>query len=116
MQQMAAWTDERLEERFDRIDDRFDEVNRRFDDVGRRFDDTERMTAQRFDEVNRRLGDGEKRTSQRFDEVNRRLDKMGSEIGVLNQGMLGLHSTLNRGALGIVIALIGVIGALLVNG
>jgi prefoldin subunit 5 len=27
--QTMAWTDERLEERFDRIDDRFEEVNRR---------------------------------------------------------------------------------------
>jgi hypothetical protein len=78
--QRMAWTDERLEERFDRIDDRFDEVNRRFDDVDRRF------------------------------------DKMDLKIDDLGRAMLTLHSTLHRGAIGIVVALIGVIGALLVNG
>jgi hypothetical protein len=31
--QRIAWTDERLEERFDGIDRRFDEVDRRFDGV-----------------------------------------------------------------------------------
>lgn len=36
-----AWTDERLEERFDGIDRRFDEVDRRFDEVDRRFDRVE---------------------------------------------------------------------------
>jgi chromosome segregation ATPase len=29
----VAWTDERLEERFDEIDRRFDEIDRRFDRV-----------------------------------------------------------------------------------
>jgi hypothetical protein len=32
-----AWTNERLEERFDGINRRFDEVDRRFDEVGQRF-------------------------------------------------------------------------------
>lgn len=36
-----AWTDERLEERFNGIDRRFDEVDRRFDGVDRRFDRVE---------------------------------------------------------------------------
>jgi hypothetical protein len=36
--QRMAWTDERLEERFNAIDHRFDEIDRRFDEVYRRFD------------------------------------------------------------------------------
>lgn len=36
-----AWTDERLEERFNAIDHRFDEVDRRFDGVDRRLDRVE---------------------------------------------------------------------------
>jgi hypothetical protein len=39
--QRMAWTDERLEERFNGIDQRFDEVDRRFDEVDRRFDRVE---------------------------------------------------------------------------
>ena len=35
--QTMAWTDERLEERFDGIDRRFDEVDRRFDEVDSKF-------------------------------------------------------------------------------
>ncbi len=36
--QTMAWTDERLEERFNGIDRRFDEVGRRFDEVDSKFD------------------------------------------------------------------------------
>jgi hypothetical protein len=39
--QRMAWTDERLEERFNGIDHRFDEVDKRFDAVDRRFDRVE---------------------------------------------------------------------------
>lgn len=39
--QRMAWTDERLEERFDGIDRRFDEVDKRFEQVDRRFDRVE---------------------------------------------------------------------------
>jgi DNA anti-recombination protein RmuC len=40
-----AWTDERLEERFNRIDRRFDEVDRKFEAVDRRFDRVEGQIA-----------------------------------------------------------------------
>jgi DNA anti-recombination protein RmuC len=36
--QTMAWTDERLEEKFDGIDRRFDEVDRKFEAVDKRFD------------------------------------------------------------------------------
>jgi hypothetical protein len=34
----GAWSDERLDDRFDHIDRRFDQIDRRFDHVDRRFD------------------------------------------------------------------------------
>lgn len=36
-----AWTDERLEERFDGIDRRFEQVDKRFEQVDKRFDRVE---------------------------------------------------------------------------
>lgn len=33
-----AWTDERLEERFNGVDRRFDEIRRQFEQIDRRFD------------------------------------------------------------------------------
>jgi hypothetical protein len=47
--QRMAWTDERLEERFDRIELRFDVVDRRFDEM-------DRESERRFHEIDRRLG------------------------------------------------------------
>ena len=47
----AAWTDERLDRRFDRIDERFDRIDERFDRVELRFD---RMD-ERFDGLYRTL-------------------------------------------------------------
>jgi DNA anti-recombination protein RmuC len=85
--QRMAWTDERLEERFDTIDRRFDEVDRRFEHVDRRFDG-----------------------------VDRRLDGLDGQIAELRQGMVGLQATLNRGSIGVILGLIGVIGAILASG
>lgn len=89
-----AWTDERLEERFDGIDRRFDEVDRRFEQVDRRFDEVDR----------------------KFGEVNRRLDGMDGQIAELRQGMGALQATLNRGSFGVIASLVGVIAAILVKG
>jgi tetrahydromethanopterin S-methyltransferase subunit G len=93
-----AWTDERLEERFDGIDRRFDEVNRRFDEV-------EKHVSHRFNEIDRRLG-----------EVDRRFDGVEGQIVELRQGMGALQATLNRAGFGIVASLMGVIAAILVKG
>jgi hypothetical protein len=82
-----AWTDERLEERFNGIDRRFDEVNRRFDEVDRKFDG-----------------------------VDHRFDRVEGEIVELKRGMVGLQTTLNRGSIGVIVSLIGVIAAILVKG
>ena len=82
-----AWTDERLEERFNGIDRRFDEVDRRFDQVDRK-----------------------------FGEVNRRLDGMDGQIAELRQGMSALQATLNRGSFGVIASLMGVIAAILIKG
>lgn len=51
--QRMAWTDERLEERFDGIDRRFDWVDRRFDEIDRRFEGVDR----RFDELRYEMRD-----------------------------------------------------------
>lgn len=53
-----AWTDDRLQERFDSIDRRFDMVDQRFEQVDRRFDkvDTElRRVNDRLDGLHRVL-------------------------------------------------------------
>jgi archaellum component FlaC len=92
--QTVAWTDERLEERFDGIDRRFDEVNRHFGEVDRRFDEVDR----RFDEVDRK-----------FEGVNHRFDRVESQIAVLQAGF-------NRIWISIVAGLFGVIAAILVKG
>jgi hypothetical protein len=38
MESRSAWTDQRLDDRFDAIDRRFDQVDQRFDRVDQRFD------------------------------------------------------------------------------
>lgn len=89
--QRMAWTDERLEERFDGIDHRFDEVDRRFEQV-----------------------------DKRFEQVDRRFDRVEGEIVELRRemhaGFAALQSVLNRTGAGVIVALIGIIGAILVNG
>jgi DNA anti-recombination protein RmuC len=82
-----AWTDERLEERFNGIDRRFDEVDRRFDQVERR-----------------------------FEQVDRRLDRVEGEIVELRRGIGGLQTTLNRIGGSTFVGLVGVIAAILVKG
>jgi DNA anti-recombination protein RmuC len=89
--QRMAWTDERLEERFDGIDRRFDEVDRRFDEVDGKFEAVDR----RFDHVEGAI------------EVTRR--ELKGEIIVLQAG-------LNRVWISIVAGLFGVIAAILVKG
>ncbi|MEX2108889.1 MAG: hypothetical protein WD827_08390 [Solirubrobacterales bacterium] len=89
-----AWTDDRLEERFDGIDRRFDEVARRFTEVDRRFDEVDR----------------------KFELVDRRFDRVEGAIVDLRHEMGELQKTLNRVGSGIIVALIGVIAAILVSG
>jgi chromosome segregation ATPase len=89
-----AWTDERLEERFNGIDRRFDEVDRRFEQVDKR-----------FDEVNRR-----------FEQVDRRFDRVEGEIVELRHGIGDLQTTLNRIGGSMFVGLVGVIVAILAKG
>ena len=96
-----AWTDERLEERFDGIDDRFDEVDRRFDSVDRRFEQVDRQ----FERVDRQ-----------FEQVDRRFDRVEGEIVELRHGIGGLQTTLNRIGGSMVVGLMGVIAAVLLKG
>lgn len=89
-----AWTDERLEERFNGIDHRFNEVDRRFDEVDRRFDEAE------------------KRVDQRFDRVEGEILELRREM---HTGFAALQSLLNRAGAGIIISLMGVIAAVLIR-
>lgn len=89
-----AWTDERLEERFNGIDHRFDEVDRRFDEVYRRFEQVD----------------------QRFEQVDQRFDRVEGQIVELRQGMGALQTTLNRIGGSTFVGLIGVIAAILIKG
>jgi DNA anti-recombination protein RmuC len=86
-----AWTDERLEERFDEIDRRFDEVDRRFEQVDRRFEQVDK----------------------RFDRVEGEIVELRREM---HAGFASLQSVLNRTGAGVIVALIGIIGAILVKG
>ncbi len=86
-----AWTNERLEERFNGIDQRFDEVDRRFDEVDRR-----------------------------FEQVDRRFDRVEGEIVELRRDMRSgfdaIQSLLNRAGAGIIVCLMGVILAVILQG
>lgn len=93
-----AWTDERLEERFNGIDQRFDAVDKRFDEVDRRFDAVDR----------------------KFDAVDKRFNRVEGEIVELrremHEGFRALQSILNRTGAGVIFSLVGVIAAILANG
>lgn len=95
--QRMAWSDERLEERFDGIDRRFDEVDRRLDEADER-------NRERFEGVNRRI-----------DGVDKRIDGVEVQLGEIRQSIIGLHTTFSRGSLAIVATLLGVIAAILVK-
>jgi DNA anti-recombination protein RmuC len=86
-----AWTDERLEERFNGIDRRFDEVDGRFEAVDRKFEAVDR----RFDRVEGQI-------------ATTRIELKG-EIAVLQAGI-------NRIWISMVTGLFGVIAAILVKG
>jgi DNA anti-recombination protein RmuC len=92
-----AWTDERLEERFNGIDRRFDEVDQRFEQVDKRFEQVDK----------------------RFEQVDKRFDRVEGEIVELRRemhaGFGALQSTLNRGGIGILVGLLGIIAAILAN-
>lgn len=115
MQTMAP-TDERLEERFDAIERRFDdhrEENRRqFDEMNRRIGEAQEESNRKFGEVDRRFGE----VNERFGEMNRRLESVDDRIAELQTGMIGLHAALNRGTLGVIATLIGVMVAILLKG
>ncbi len=87
----VTWTDDRLGERFDAIDKRFDAIDQRFEAV-----------------------------DQRFEAVDRRFNRIESEILELRcemrAGFESLQTTLNRVGGGLLIALGGVIAAVLVKG
>ena len=89
-----AWTDERLEARFDGIDRRFDEVDRRFDEMDRRFGEVDN----RLDRLTAEVGD------------------IRGEMGSLRDAMLELHRVLYRGAVGVIVCLVGLIATMLIQG
>lgn len=93
-----AWTDERLEERFNGVDLRFDEVGRRFDEVGRKFEAVDR----KFEAVDRR-----------FDRVERQIATTGTEL----RGEISvLRAGIDRIWISTVAGLFGVVAAILVKG
>jgi hypothetical protein len=103
--QRMAWTDERLEERFDGIDRRFDTVDHRFDEVDRRFDEVDR----KFEAVDRK-----------FEVVDRRFDRVEGQIVATRVELKGeiavLQAGLTRVWISLVAGLFGVIAAILVKG
>jgi DNA anti-recombination protein RmuC len=87
----SAWTNERLDEFARRIDQRFEQVDRRFEQVDRR-----------FEQVDRRL-----------ERVDRDIQALG---GKMEQGFQAINDRLFYVGGGIIVALIGVIGAILAGG
>lgn len=86
--QTVAWTDEKLGERFERIDDRFDHVERNLAELRRE-------------------------TKSEFAAVRR---EMKSEFAAVRQSIERLETAVHRGNYATIVALIGVIGAILAKG
>ena len=81
-----AWTDDRLQDRFDSIDRRFDEVDRRFEQVDQRFEQVDR----RFDKVDAEL----RALNVRFDAFQRTMLQVGGgTIAALVAGFAGVIAT-----------------------
>jgi uncharacterized protein (DUF3084 family) len=85
--QRATWTDERLDDLAQRIDQRFEQVDQRFEQVDRRFEQVDR----------------------RFEQVDRRFDRVDDSIRHLTMMLMWTAG-------GIIAALVGVIGAVAING
>jgi hypothetical protein len=73
---------------------------------------TDERLGERFDSIDRRFDV----VDRRFDVVDRRFDRLEDEIGGLREAMLDLHRTLSRSAVGVIVALFGVIITLLAKG
>jgi DNA anti-recombination protein RmuC len=71
---------------------------------------------QRMTWTDERLKERFERIDERFDQVDRRFDRVEGDLVELKQGMAALHNTLHRGSIGVVISLVGVIGAILIKG
>jgi DNA anti-recombination protein RmuC len=85
--QRATWTDERLDDLAQSIDRRFDQVDLRFQQVD-----------QRFEQIDRR-----------FEQVDRRFDRVDDSIRHLTTMLMWTAG-------GIIASLIGVLGAIAING
>jgi uncharacterized protein (DUF3084 family) len=92
--QRASWTDERLDDLALHIDRRFEQVDRRFEQVDQRFEQVDR----RFEQVDRR-----------FEQIDRRFDRVDDSIRHLTTMLMWTAG-------GIIATLIGVIGAVAING
>jgi hypothetical protein len=73
-------------------------IEERFDGIDRRFDEAAEQTNRRFDDVQRE-------TNRQFGEVNKRLDRVDSRL-----------MDLNRAGIGILLAMVGLMATLIVNG
>lgn len=85
------WTDDRLDALSDRMDERFDRVDERFKQVDERF----KQVDERFDRVEAGLVETRRELTARLDDLNRTLLQVGG---------------------GIIAALLGVIGAVVIAG
>lgn len=115
-------TDETNAERFDAIDVRFEEVDQRFDAIDARFEEVDR----RFDAIDERF----ESVNRRFDETDHKIDATREEVvivktdiqgikqefGEMRKSLDALHFMIHRGSQGVIVALIGVVVAILVKG
>ena len=70
---------------------------------------------QRMAWTDERLGERFDGIDRRFDKVDRRFDKVEQQLGEFRQDIIALHMTLHRGSIGVSLALIGVIAAILAS-
>jgi hypothetical protein len=77
---------------------------------------TDERLEERFNGIDHRFD----QVDQRFEQVDRRFDRVEGEIVELRRemhaGFEALYSTLNRGSIGIVVGLLGIIAAILAKG
>jgi chromosome segregation ATPase len=99
---MTEWNDDRLDELNERVKDGFAEVDKRFAEVDERFDKVD----ERFDKVDERFVRLEGEMKAGFKHADERLNAAFDHINV----------RIDRIYYAIVLAAVGVIGALLANG
>jgi predicted nuclease with TOPRIM domain len=104
---MDRWNDDRLDELNGRVKDGFAGVDERFDKVEKRFDEVD----ERFVKVDQRF----EKMGERFDRLTERFVTR-EEMGEVRAEMRHLNERFDRLYYTLLVALLGLVGTVLVNG